>query len=213
MSEAFKGKKFPIFSEEKKHPKEAKAAPRDFKEKKEMSDEYIMIKERSMESSAVRIENLLNDKILLFQDLVEVLKEEKKSIVEIDVDKLWAFSQKKQAIASAIEAIIHQIIGILDEEGIDHAMNVHTFSVGKMIEKLAPGKADRLEKLNLSLILVKKRVHAMASENKKYITEYLGVMDELIGMISNISDQSPVYDHNRYSKRSKKTTYMLNTEV
>lgn len=207
-----KGKFFPFFNEEAEI-QEGQDRPKGFKEREEMSDEYIMTKERSMESSAARIENLLNEKILLFQDLVEVLKDEKKSIVEIDVDKLWAFSQKKQTIASAIEAIIHQIIGVLDEAAIDHAMNVKTFSVGKMIEKMEPEKTDRLGKQHISLILIKKRVHALASENKKFITEYLGVMDELIGMISNIGDHTPVYDNNRFNKRSKKTTYMLNTEV
>lgn len=166
-----------------------------------------------MESSAARIENLLNEKILLFQDLVEILKDEKKSIVDIDVDKLWAFSQKKQTIASGIEDIIRKIIEILDEAAIAHHMNVKTFSVSKMIERMGPGETDRLNKLNLSLILIKKRVHSLAGENKKFITEYLGVMDELIGTISTIGDHSSVYENSRFHKRQKKTNYMLNTEV
>ncbi|MBU0995486.1 MAG: flagellar protein FlgN [Proteobacteria bacterium] len=166
-----------------------------------------------MESFAARIESLLNEKILLFQELVEILKEEKKSIVDIDVDKLWVFSEKKQAVASKIEDIRKQIIHILDEESIDHNMAVSTFSVGKVIEWIRSDEKAYLNQINVTLILLKKKVHALASENKKFISEYLGVMDELIGTISNIGDKAGVYENSRFPKRQKKTSYMLNTEV
>ena len=166
-----------------------------------------------MESSASRIATLINDKIFLFQDLVEILKDEKKSILDIDVDSLWAFSEKKQGIASKIENIRKEILEILKGDRINHGMDMKSFSLTKVLDLLPNDVKENLSKANVSIILLKKEVNCLATENKKYIQEYLGVMDELIGTISNVSDPSPVYGKNKYPGQKKSSSFMLNTEV
>ena len=166
-----------------------------------------------MESPVERIERLLNDKIFLFQELLDILKDEKKSIVEIDVDKLWAFSKKKQVVASKIEDIRKDILHILDQAAFVHEMTLDTFSVAKIIELTGLNAHAPMNQLNVTLILLKKRVQAIAKENKKYVQEYLGVMDELIGTIADMGEKNSVYENTRYPRKHKKTSYMLNTEV
>lgn len=166
-----------------------------------------------MESPVERIERLLNDKIFLFQELLDILKDEKKSIVDIDVDKLWAFSKKKQVVASKIEDIRKDILHVLDGAAIVHEMTLDTFSVAKIIELTGLNAHAPMNQLNVTLILLKKRVQAIAKENKKYVQDYLGVMDELIGTIADMGEKNSVYENTRYPRQHKKTSYMLNTEV
>ena len=166
-----------------------------------------------MESPVERIERLLNDKIFLFQELLDILNEEKKGIVDIDVDKLWAFSKKKQVVASKIEDIRKDILQILDEAAIAHGMSLDTFSVAKIIELTGLNAHAPMNQINVTLILLKKKVQAIAGENKRNVQEYLGVMDELIGTIANMGEKSGVYENTRYPRKHKKTSYMLNTEV
>lgn len=166
-----------------------------------------------MESSADRIANLINDKILLFKDLVEILKDEKNSIVDIDVDSLWAFSEKKQKIASKIENIRKEILEILTDEKIHHDMELSSFRLSKVLDLIPSETKERLTQANVTIILLKKEVNHLATENKKFIQEYLGVMDELIGTISNVGDPPPVYGKTKYAGKKKRSSYMLNTEV
>lgn len=166
-----------------------------------------------METCADRIAPLINEKILLFQELVNVLKEEKKSITKIDVDALWGFSEKKQRVSKEIEEVRKKILDILSEEEIEHGMNPSTFHLNKVMDMISGYKNEQIRHANAEIMLLKKEAGSLATDNKRYVQQYLGVLDEMIGAISNASDPPPVYGKNKYAMKKNRSSFMLNTEV
>jgi flagellar biosynthesis/type III secretory pathway chaperone len=62
-----------------------------------------------MDISGSQIECLFQEKLLLYRDLLEVLKQERKRILDTDVDSLWEISRKKQEIAGKIEGLRREV--------------------------------------------------------------------------------------------------------
>ena len=61
-----------------------------------------------MEDHIIRsLERLLQEKIMLYNDLLQCFKDEKDSLIAVDLDKLWSISKVKDEICSKINALRH----------------------------------------------------------------------------------------------------------
>ncbi|MBW1698327.1 MAG: flagellar export chaperone FlgN [Deltaproteobacteria bacterium] len=165
-----------------------------------------------MKRNGSTIETLFHEKILLYRDLLETLKQEKESIFKIDVDALWRISDKKQRIASEIEGVRRKILDQLAKASIPHGMDVTTFQVGKILSVLPDTLSQRLRKAHVTLVSLKNEVQNRLEENKGYVGEYLSVLDELIGIITDAGTPKPVYGKNRCPE-ALTTNLFLHKEV
>ena len=159
------------------------------------------------------IEELFHEKILLYRDLIECLEQEKRSIVETDVDSLWRVSDKKQAIAVKIEDVRKRILESLDNAGIDHTMEISTFNSSNVVSLLPEENAKQIRMVDVTLIRLKEEIKGMVKANKSFVEEYLSVLDELIGIITNTDQSGQVYDSNQYYEGQGKTNLFLHKEV
>jgi flagellar biosynthesis/type III secretory pathway chaperone len=166
-----------------------------------------------MESSANSISTLLNDKILLYQDLIEVLHQEKKTIRETDVDALWHFTQKKQTIAKKIEDLRGQILSVLDTLNVNHGMDLPSFKMEKVMASLPQEIKTRVKQQQITLSGLKFQVRELARGNKAFVEEYLNVLDEMITIIANAGNQDTGYNRSRASKGAVKANLLLHKEV
>jgi flagellar biosynthesis/type III secretory pathway chaperone len=165
-----------------------------------------------MEISGSKIECLFQEKLLLYRDLLEVLKQERKRILDTDVDSLWEISRKKQEIAGKIEGLRREVLAILTEASIDHDMDGSSFQVPKILS-LVPEKIGLgLKNLNLSLTAIKGEINNRVKENKRLVEECLDMLDELIGIIANAGRAESVYDKGRPPANTK-TNLLLHKEV
>jgi hypothetical protein len=159
------------------------------------------------------LETLYYQKVELYEELADIFTRERKSLESADLDAMWKCSDEKQKISSRIVKIRQDILILLDQAGIGHHMNETTFHT-PTITSLLPKQQNRaLQKIHVSLIMIKNRVHALSEENKKFITDYLGILDELMGIITNAGKQEPLYDHHRYCHSGKKNNLLLHKEV
>lgn len=166
-----------------------------------------------MEANAFDIEKLLHEKIALYQSLVAVLEQEKKSLIASDVESLWHFATQKQECARDIEELRKRIMAELDRMGIDHGMNPVTFRVERIFA-LLPGSNDRLAKgLRQALLAVKTKVHALSRANKNFVEEYLSVLDEMIGIITSVGKTSAPYEKMRGPDSRERANLLLHREV
>lgn len=160
-----------------------------------------------------KLEQLFSEKILLYQDMAECLKHEQKSLMETDVDSLWKFSDKKQALAGKIEGLRDNILQTFDAFSIDHGMDRTTFSVSRVIAILPDKALGKLKKLEFALANVKNTVQALAKQNKKFVIEYLEVIDDLAKTIAYVQEDKTGYDHHRYPEAKSKMNLFLHREV
>lgn len=166
-----------------------------------------------METLTNNLENLFQEKIETYQLLVDMFIEEKKSLEDADVDALWKFSDKKQNISTRIAEIRLKILAQLTKAGISHDMNATSFHSPKIISLLPQKLGRKIQKNHVSLITIKKQIHNLSEGNKKFVEDYLGILDELIGIITNSGKPEPEYNPKTYGNREKKTNLLLHREV
>ncbi len=143
------------------------------------------------------IENLVHEKILLFHELIEILEQEKKSIITIDTDNLWNFSKEKELTVANIEEIHTKILNLINIKYPEKKMDMESYSLVEIISLFPEKDSYSLSKLHIKLSSTKKEVRNRVLENKTFIDEYLNSVDEIIGVITNSGKKSNVYGRSR----------------
>ncbi|MBF0259440.1 MAG: flagellar export chaperone FlgN [Desulfamplus sp.] len=142
--------------------------------------------EVAMETLYYNIKNLFQKKLQIYSELALLMEAETGYIVKMDVNSLWAASSKKRELASDIEKLRNSIVFLLDDKHIDHGMDLRTFDIAHLISTLplsSREKAD-LEMLKIAIEGKKNEIRQIASSNRRYIQEYLGVIDGVISTIT-----------------------------
>jgi flagellar biosynthesis/type III secretory pathway chaperone len=137
-----------------------------------------------MDTSKIPVAPLFQEKLMLYQELAEVLTKEKQWIVNADVDELWRVSDAKRAIASKIDVIRTRILSMLTDAGIDHKMIPETFQNSRLITLLPAALRKQLAGTLLSLGMVKQEVRSLSRDNKQYIESYLSMLDDLMSVLT-----------------------------
>jgi len=155
-----------------------------------------------MKNPVSTIDDLFHEKIMLYRDLLDALSQEREIIKQIDVDALWKVSEQKQKIASKIAGVRLKILDGLTEASLPHGMEPETFQAGKILSLLPKDVSDRIQNVNVTLASLKSEVYSMAEENKGLVGDYLAVLDELIGVITDTGSSTSVYDKSRSPERT-----------
>jgi flagellar biosynthesis/type III secretory pathway chaperone len=166
-----------------------------------------------MQTAIQALKALFYDKILLYQDLLECLKEERKLLIRTDIDSLWEISDKKQAIVSRAEALRGKILTALSEAGIEHGSNVSSFDVTHIFSLIPPMQRQGFNKTYSSLVKLKNEIRRRCHENRLFIEECLDFLDELIGILANTGKPSDVYNKERSTRAKGQVNLLLHTEV
>ena len=167
-----------------------------------------------MEKFTYRLENLLHKKFHLYQELTNILKQEKEHILNMTVESLWDLAGRKKQIGSDIQKLRTSIIYLLDEKSLDHGMNLRIFSISKLINILPINnklKSD-LESVKIIINAEKRELKRLASENSKSIHEYLGVVNDVMSTITG-SVQQKQYGFTGSSYGTVKPHSIINAEV
>nr|NJM03818.1 flagellar protein FlgN [Desulfobacula sp.] len=114
---------------------------------------------------AHKIEELLQEKLSLYQELQRILELEKTYVVKMDIDSLWVTISQKKALALAIEDIRQNIIRVLG--GSSPSTDDKAPGLSRMIRRVLPEKRAELEKIHLAIDTCKKEIARQASDNKK----------------------------------------------
>lgn len=165
-----------------------------------------------METPASTLAFLFEEKLLLYRELIEVLKTERKWIVSAKTERLWDISDKKQKIAANIEALRERVLETLTADGICHDMTVASFGPSRVYELVSPETQKTLIHLQSALVLTKAEIQQRSRENLAFIQDYLATLDDLIGIFMQGNDGGAFYDRHRQVDGNK-NRYLLHKEV
>jgi len=167
-----------------------------------------------MENEMRRLEEIFETKIMLYKDLSSLLEKEKACLPSGDVEMLWSLSEKKHAVITQIAEYRMKILGILCEAGISHNMNATTFKLSTLLELLPSDKTHLLRRYNVPLMKIKDQINFMARANRRYVEEYLEILDDMIGIFTSAGKQAPVYGRTTTSgPKKEKTNLFIHQEV
>jgi flagellar biosynthesis/type III secretory pathway chaperone len=138
-----------------------------------------------MEKNARKIEELLEEKLFLYQELQSILEQEKRYIVKMDVDSLWVTVSQKKSLILRIEDARQKIIHLLGKESLGPDKDTQSFSMTSVIKWMAVSseKKAELEKIYLAVNTCKKEITRLASDNKNYIHESLSIIDSVFSTV------------------------------
>lgn len=143
------------------------------------------------------IETLFHEKLMLYRELTETLKEEKEWIVHADVDALWRISEKKQAVSADIEDARGRILDALCVAGIEHGMTVQDFQTSRILSLVPVDLKKRLMGAQVAIATLKEEIRAISGENKHYIESYLSMLDDLMTILTGTDRQPRMYQPDR----------------
>ncbi len=168
-----------------------------------------------MEKIAGDMSGLLQETLELYQDLKSVLVTEKQFIKEMDVQRLWASTDRKKKLVHSIEEAISKIIAQAKQHAAHLEMTVQNFMVRDLVSMLPLRMKvkSKLKGLGLRIDACKKEIALLAYENKRYLVEYLSVID---GIFNTIRQQASGMD--QYAKNGRvyspgEGTRLINAEV
>lgn len=161
-----------------------------------------------MEDEVIRlIEKLFFKKIMLYNDLLHYLKEERESLISIDLDKLWRISKEKEKTCADIESTKKEIISALSLKE-----DQKSFNLSRIMEFI-PGKFKaEFQNLYLRILKIKGEIEVLRIQNMTFIDDSLNFMDEIISIITGETESRIIYnDKCRFSKSGP--NLFLNREI
>jgi len=170
-------------------------------------------KGQPMETKIQTLEELFYKQIMLYQELIECLEDERGFLVETDMDALWEISDRKQSIVPRIEAIQEKMLSTLSEASVDHQMDGPSFSLTTVLSLIPHGYRERFRKPYLSLVKLKAETRQRSQENKRFVEKSLDFLDELIGILANSGGSNNTYTNGRGSSNRSQATRLLHKEV
>jgi flagellar biosynthesis/type III secretory pathway chaperone len=165
-----------------------------------------------METPGSTLAILFEEKRLLYDELISVLKTERKWIVSAKTEQLWQVSGKKQQIVSMIEALRERILETLTADGVFHDMTVATFRPSRVMALVPVETRKSLIQLQHALNLAKEEIRARSRENVAFIEDYLATLDDLLGIFMQKNDGGAFYDRHRHVEHNR-TRSLLHQEV
>jgi flagellar biosynthesis/type III secretory pathway chaperone len=159
------------------------------------------------------LEDLFYEKLILYQELVECLKQERQFLIKTDMDALWEISDKKQSIVPRIERVREKMLATLSDASIDHGMDVSSFRLATVLSVIPYTDRGRFKKVYMSLVGLESETRQRSRENRLFVQQSLDFLDELIGIIANAHTPRPVYDGAGGLNKNGPTNLLLSREV
>ncbi|PIE70193.1 MAG: hypothetical protein CSA22_08995 [Deltaproteobacteria bacterium] len=150
-----------------------------------------------MKTTRELVISLIQEKIDLYKELVDILDAEAQAIKSMQVDDLWRFSGEKQVAIRAIEGIRGQLLSALTEMGIRHEMGLEHFSLNRLLDQLPEAILMPLNGRQAQLFLLKDQVKGQAEQNRQFVETYLTVINDMIGIITAPVKDTGLYGQNR----------------
>lgn len=167
-----------------------------------------------MENFTARIESLLNEKLSLYREMNDLLKEEQDLIVKIDVDSLWKTAEKKRVVSEQIQDIRQKLLDIIEAKFNIQDLDAASFSLSYYVRKL-PVPNDlkyRIKQMKIAIDAEKNEIAQTAKDNKKYVQDYLLVIDDIMSVFADSSKQAQ-YRQSGTMAGTKRSNCLIHAEV
>lgn len=135
-----------------------------------------------MENFADSIETLFQKKRVSYQALTELLTQERDVIVDMDIASLWEVADRKKEMAKNIESLRNSILHLFDQQGIEHSMDVISFSMAQLLVLFCVPNREKAALADLKFAIDKEKaeVARLAMENQAHVRERLEIIEGLV---------------------------------
>ncbi len=149
------------------------------------------------------IEKLFYKKIMLYNDLLHCFEEERRSLIRIDLNKLWRLSKEKDEYCAQIKSIRREMSVAVNLDNEQDAFNLN------LVMDHIPGKyTDKFKKLYLRILKLKGEIEILRKQNILYIDDSLEFLDEMISIITGETDSRYIYNDRCHFNKSGSRSFL-----
>jgi hypothetical protein len=166
-----------------------------------------------MEILADKIEHFLNQQMILYSSLDSIFEEEKKQLIELNVDGLWGTVAQKKNIIQLLSKMNLDMKKLLEMEADLLGEDKESFNLSELIGKMPSPVSvkNHLRKIKKNVETFKNKVNAIALSNKKYVQESLVVIDDIFS-IATRPDNDRNYSYMGQMVDSGNSNHLISTE-
>ena len=150
------------------------------------------------------IEKLFYKKIMLYNDLLYCFEEERKSLIRINLNKLWGLSKEKDEICAQIKYIRREMSVAVNSENEQNA-----FSLNQVMDLIPEKYTDKFKKLYLRILKLKGEIEILRRQNILYINDSLEFLDEMISIITGETDSGYIYNDRCHFNKSGSRSFLV----
>jgi len=143
-----------------------------------------------MEKMNCNMLKTLQQKFVLYCDLVSVMAKERDYIINMDIESMWSACSEKNKIAIDIKKIKKEIADIVKPYTLLFDMDMSDADLFEIIRAIpARDKVkSELSDIVVEINLKKDELRMLSSENEKYVREYLEVINDVMSTIVGASN-------------------------
>jgi hypothetical protein len=158
-----------------------------------------------MDMTFENLSKILERKLDLYQSLIQLLEDEKKYIIAMDIDGLWDAVNKKNTLAAAIQSIKERLA---DQTSPGDGTIKHIISRAP----LPLDQKSALKAHNCRIDACKREIAVQAAQNKQYLTQYLSVIDGVFSTVFDVATEKQYSHFGRVSPAEARPN-LIRTEV
>jgi len=159
------------------------------------------------DAATQQLKALFYEKLLRYSDLRRCLQEEKTSLIDIDVSRLWELAREKEETCMAIEEIRRKMQDLVPD-----SVEPRPSSIRQVLDALPLEHRGEFQELYRTVNRLKGDIEAMRKENMIHVDQSLQFLDEIISVMAGVTP-----NHANYSERSvpgkRRNMVFLNREV
>lgn len=144
-----------------------------------------------------KLENLIYEKIILYNDLLHCLERERETLIKIDMDNLWDISKEKEEICSKVSTVRQEIISTLGLK-----MDPKDYRPSRILDFIPKARRARFQQSFVRLINLKSEIEALRKENMTLINESLQFLDEMVSVITGNDQNKVIYKDDGHIRNS-----------
>lgn len=143
----------------------------------------------SVKIDQTTLENLFQNKIMLYYDLRECLRNEQTYLIQLDLNRLWEVSRQKESLCAQLATLRNDVMALLQRNPQEPFPKL-----SDLMTLLSTQGRTVFHGLYYRLAELRSEVEALRKENIHYVNDSLQFIDEIIAIISGAAQNRDIYD-------------------
>ncbi len=135
------------------------------------------------------IQKVMACKITAYRDMLNCLLSEREALINVEVERLWDVSQKKEKLCRRIESLRKKLSKLIGKNG-----NGESININNIFPYLTREQGEKIRPYFLTLKRLKEEIKTIREENITVINDSLRFLDDMIAILSTQRRESRLYD-------------------
>lgn len=166
-----------------------------------------------MNRSLKRLNEILNDEIDLYEELLLVLDDEKKAVIRARFEDVNQVVKKKDILLAKLARMDHRRVEILKNLEPEFSVSQESLTLSGIIVRVDEPHATRLSTCQWKLKNLVKDIQTKSRENRGLFEHSLEIVNSSINVLNHLTASNPVYCQNGRMGNHRSQGHVLANQI